>query len=103
MCRLTSREGPEAGNRVHMHLTASGVARENHLIVIHVSASTRFKRWPEDSFVSLVVALVKQDPSRRVFLTSGPSDALAAQRIADAARHSLGHFGGALREKSPFS
>jgi lipopolysaccharide heptosyltransferase II len=95
-------EGPEAANRVHTHLTASGVARENHLIVIHVSASTRFKRWPEDSFVSLVVALVKQDPSRRVFLTSGPSDALAAKRIADAARHSLGNLGGALLENHLF-
>ena len=40
--------------------------------------------------MSLVIALIRQDESRRVFLTSGPSDVPAAQRIADAARERLG-------------
>ena len=40
--------------------------------------------------MSLVVALVRQAGTRRVFLTSGPSDAEAARRIADAARRGLG-------------
>jgi len=75
---------------------------QNTLIVIHVSASTRFKRWPEDSFVSLVVALVQQDGSRRVFLTSGPSDVEAARRITDAARRNLGSLGSALLESRTF-
>jgi lipopolysaccharide heptosyltransferase II len=87
-----------AGRRVDAQLTASGVSAANSLIVIHVSASTRFKRWPEDSFVSLVVALVQQEGSRRVFLTSGPSDAAAAQRIAEAARRNLGSMSGGLLE-----
>jgi lipopolysaccharide heptosyltransferase II len=79
-----------SASRVESHLARLGVDGANPLIVIHVSASTRFKRWPEESFVALVVALVRQDGSRRVFLTSGPSDADAAHRIADAARDTLG-------------
>jgi ADP-heptose:LPS heptosyltransferase len=92
----------QAAIRVDAQLTKSGVGQANTLIVIHVSASTRFKRWPEESFVSLVVALVRQDESRRLFLTSGPSDADAAQRIADAARNSLGPLSGALLESRTF-
>ena len=74
---------------------------ENPLIVIHVSASTRFKRWPEESFVALVTSLVRQDGSRRVFLTSGPSDAQAAQRIVQAARTQLGAAANAILESQP--
>ena len=91
----------QAGTRVDAHLRASGVGPANTLIVIHVSASTRFKRWPEESFVSLVVALVRQDGSRRVFMTSGPSDVEAAQRITDAVRKNLGPLSSALLESRP--
>ena len=90
-----------AARRVDAQLTAAGVGPEHTLIVIHVSASTRFKRWPEESFVSLVVALVRQAGTRRVFLTSGPSDAEAARRIADAARRGLGPLATALLESWP--
>jgi predicted lipopolysaccharide heptosyltransferase III len=90
-----------ARRRVDAQLTASGVGPANTLIVIHVSASTRFKRWPEDSFVSLVIALVRQDGSRRVFLTSGPSDIEAARRVTDVARRNLGPLGGALLDSRP--
>lgn len=92
------RDDVEAGTRVDAQLTANGVGPAHALIVIHVSASTRFKRWPEASFVSLVAALVRQDGSRRVFLTSGPSDVEAAHRIADAVRKDLGPLSGALLE-----
>jgi lipopolysaccharide heptosyltransferase II len=92
------RDDVEAGTRVAAQLTANGVGPAHALIVIHVSASTRFKRWPEDSFVSLVVALVRQDGSRRVFLTSGPSDVETAHRITDAVRKDLGALSGALLE-----
>ena len=86
----------QAGTRIDALLTASGVSTANPLIVIHVSASTRFKRWPEDSFVALVAALVRQDGSRRVFLTAGPSDVESAQRITDDAGRNLGPLGSAL-------
>ena len=81
-----SRPGPDVSRQTGGHPRAGisrpvGVLPENPLAVIHVSASTRFKRWPEESFVELVAALVRQDSSRRVFLTSGPSDAQAAHEI----------------------
>ena len=88
----------QASRRIDTQLTGSGVGAANRLIVIHVSASTRFKRWPEESFVSLVVALVRRDGSRRVFLTSGPSDADAARRISDAAGRQLGPLANAMVE-----
>jgi lipopolysaccharide heptosyltransferase II len=88
----------QADSRVQSYLARSGVLPENPLVVIHASASTRFKRWPEESFVELVAALVRQDGSRRVFLTSGPSDAHAAQRIVRAARTQLGTRASAILE-----
>jgi lipopolysaccharide heptosyltransferase II len=91
----------EAIGRVDTQLAAVGVSAEQVLIVIHVSASTRFKRWPEESFTSLVVALVRADGSRRIFLTSGPSDADAARRISDTARGRLGALGSAVLEGRP--
>lgn len=83
-------EDPRATRRVDDALAALGVDQSHALIVIHVSASTRFKRWPEDSFVSLIVSLAMADASRRVLVISGPSDAEAAQRISVAARARLG-------------
>ena len=91
----------EAARRVDAQLTAIGVSAEHGLIVIHVSASTRFKRWPEESFASLVVALIRADGSRRVFLTSGPSDAEATRRITETARGQLGALGHAVLEGRP--
>ncbi len=88
----------QAGNSVDRYLTQSRVNRSDSLIVIHVSASTRFKRWPEDSFVSLVTRLVRNGSNRKVFFTSGPSDAAAAQRIADASRRELGSLASAILE-----
>jgi lipopolysaccharide heptosyltransferase II len=80
----------QAVTRVDAQLAASGVGPEHTVIVIHVSASNRFKRWPEEAFVSLVVALVRHDNARRVILTAGPSDLDATRRIAQEARSRLG-------------
>jgi len=51
-----------------------------------VSAGNPFRRWPADAFVELICRLAAPDPGRRVVLTSGPSDAGAAARIAEQAR-----------------
>jgi lipopolysaccharide heptosyltransferase II len=95
---LQMADSPPAGRTVDSYLAQSHIERADTLIVIHVSASTRFKRWPEESFVALVTGLVRQGSNRKVFFTSGPSDAEAAQRIADAARHQLGTLGTAILE-----
>jgi lipopolysaccharide heptosyltransferase II len=94
---------PQAARSIHAYLDRSRIEPRDALIVIHVSASTRFKRWPEDSFVSLVTRLIRQGSNRKVFFTSGPSDIEAAQRIADAARKDLGPLGTAILESQQFT
>jgi lipopolysaccharide heptosyltransferase II len=62
----------------------------NPLVVIHVSAGNPFRRWPPESFVSLICRLATRDPRRRFVLTSGPSQADGALEIAAEARMKLG-------------
>ena len=64
---------------------------ETHpLVVIHVSAGNPFRRWPAESFATLICKLATRDPQRRFVLTSGPSQADAALEIAAEARMKLG-------------
>ena len=78
-----------AERRVAERLAACGVGPAHDLIVVHVSAGNPFRRWPEDAFVRLVAGLAAI-PSRRLILSSGPSDRSAADRIARDARALLG-------------
>ena len=71
-------------------LRAAGVHRQHEVVVIHVSAGNPFRRWPEPAFATLVAGLAAADARRRIVLSSGPSDRLAADRIAIAARQQLG-------------
>jgi lipopolysaccharide heptosyltransferase II len=92
-----------AGMAVDARLNAAGVLSSHALIVIHVSAGNAFRRWPAVAFEDLVVRLAERDDTRRVILTSGPSDANAASRIAHAARERLGSArGGALPDVGEF-
>jgi heptosyltransferase-3 len=77
---------PEADRRIVVRLRSAGVTPGHQLIVLHVSASNPFRRWPEPAFAEVVASLVSQSPDRRVILSSGPSDRLAADRIVAAAR-----------------
>ena len=67
--------------RVERVLADLGIGPEQLLILLHVSAGNRFRRWPPEHFVSLVSSLAGADPRRRFVLTSGPSDAPAAQAL----------------------
>ena len=82
---------PDAGSerRVGERLASAGVNASHHLIVVHVSAGNPFRRWPEEAFVRLIAGLAAE-PERRLILSSGPSDRLAADRIARGAREILG-------------
>ena len=80
----------EASARVAARLRAAGVRDTDTLIVVHVSAGNPFRRWPEGAFVSLVAALARHAPDRRLVLSSGPSDRPAAARIAAQAGQQLG-------------
>src|SRR5439155_13738458 len=79
-----------AAAAVDTRLAEAGVPKSAPVIVIHVSAGNPFRRWPQECFVDLICRLVSSDSRRRVVLTSGPSDAGAAARIAELARQRLG-------------
>jgi lipopolysaccharide heptosyltransferase II len=93
---------PEAAARVEHRLRSLGITPAHPLVVLHVSAGNPFRRWPESSFVALVTSLARRDPSRRVVITSGPSDADAAGRVAGEARRLLGAQASAVPETGEF-
>jgi lipopolysaccharide heptosyltransferase II len=78
-----------ADARVAERLRRVAVEPQHALIVVHVSASNPFRRWPEPAFAEVVSGLVRDSPDRRVILSSGPSDRPAADRIAEHARSLL--------------
>ena len=68
-------------------LAGAGVTPGQPLVVLHVSASNPFRRWPRASFAAVAAALATADPARRIMITAGPSEAGAADAVAsDAAR-----------------
>ena len=78
----------DAARRVDERLAAAGVGVDEDIAVVHVSASSPFRRWPQMSFVATVAALASH-AGRRVIVTSGPVDRTAAQEIVDRARQTL--------------
>lgn len=79
--------GPEATAAAHARLRAAGVADDAPLVVLHVSASNPFRRWPRASFAAVAARLAAGDPRQRIMITAGPSEADAADAVAaDAAR-----------------
>ena len=77
-----------ATKSVDERLAAAGVGPDEDLAVIHVSASSPFRRWPLPSFVDTVAALASR-AGRRVIVTSGPSEREAANGIINEARAKL--------------
>jgi predicted lipopolysaccharide heptosyltransferase III len=78
-----------ATEAVTARLAAAGLGGEQAIVVIHVSAGNPFRRWPIDRFADLAARLVLGDPRRVVVLTSGPSEAGAADAVGVAARAAL--------------
>ena len=79
--------GADAVAAAERRLAAAGVTGEHALVVLHVSASNPFRRWPRQSFAEVAAALAAADPARRIMITAGPSEADAADAVAaDAAR-----------------
>jgi lipopolysaccharide heptosyltransferase II len=78
----------DAARRVQTRLADAGVGPDDRLAVIHVSASSPFRRWPMRAFVATIVALASR-PGRRIVVISGPSEREAANRIIDAAREQV--------------
>jgi ADP-heptose:LPS heptosyltransferase len=82
---------PEAVGRVDERLAAAGIDRESRLIVLHVSAGNPFRRWPASSFAAAAATLASEDASRRIVITSGPSESAAAESVAAEARRLAGN------------
>jgi ADP-heptose:LPS heptosyltransferase len=77
----------DACRSAEMKLREAGVdPGDRPLVVVHVSAGNPFRRWPAESFVSLVASLARTDPGRRILLLSGPSESEAARAIGSTAR-----------------
>jgi ADP-heptose:LPS heptosyltransferase len=81
---------PHTAHSVAGRLAGAGVEDSHELIVIHVSASSPFRRWPADSFAAAIADLAAAGAHRRIVVTSGPSDTDAAGRIIADARRRLG-------------
>ncbi len=73
-----------AARRVAERLASVGSDAE--LIVVHVSAGNPFRRWPPESFASLIPGLLRGRPRRVILVISGPSDRDAAARVVALAR-----------------
>ena len=71
---------------VSERLRRAGVAENAPIIVLHVSAGNPFRRWPAESFAAAAAALAVANPSRRIVITSGPSESAAAEGVAERAR-----------------
>ena len=87
---MTMPLDPEAVRRVDERLANAGIDRGARLIVLHVSAGNPFRRWPASSFAAAAATLASEDPSRRIIITSGPSESAAAESVAGEARRSAG-------------
>jgi ADP-heptose:LPS heptosyltransferase len=51
-----------------------------------VSAGNPFRRWPTAAFAEVAARLAAGDGARRIIITSGPSEAEAAETVASQAR-----------------
>ena len=79
-------ERADVRQAVDRRLADCGIAADARLIVIHVSAGNPFRRWPPQRFAETAAALVRDDPRGVVILTSGPSEAEAADLVGHTAR-----------------
>ena len=78
--------------RVEHRLRDARIDAAHPLVVIHVSAGNPFRRWPASRSRHWWSPWRGAIPSRRIILTSGPSDAAAARRDRRARAAALGRW-----------
>jgi ADP-heptose:LPS heptosyltransferase len=93
---------PAAAANVDARLDNAAVAADAPIIVLHVSAGNPFRRWPAASFAAAAAALARADPSRRIVITSGPSESAAAESVATQARTIAGPAASAIVRSGEF-
>ena len=92
----------DAAARVSARLAAAGVSSTAPVIVLHVSAGNPFRRWPASSFAEVAATLAAADRTRRIVITSGPSEVEAAEAVAAEARRLAGGAGEGIVRSSEF-
>ena len=75
-----------AAANVDARLAAAGADGSAPIVVLHVSAGNPFRRWPAASFATVAATLALENRARRIVITSGPSEAEAAEAVAGQAR-----------------
>ena len=75
---------------VSKRLIEGGVPDDSDIVVMHVSAGNPFRRWPAEHFASVAAGLVREESSRWIIITAGPSETSAADAIAAAAQQLAG-------------
>jgi len=80
---------PMVEQRVADRLAAAGVSPTDRLVIMHVSAGNPFRRWPIASFAAVASHLAAAGASRRILVTSGPSETTAASAVIAEARAAL--------------
>ena len=91
-----------AVHRVNARLQQAEVPHDAQLIVLHVSAGNPFRRWPAQSFAEAAASLAAADRSRRIIITSGPSEETAAEAVAEHARRLAGDAAGGIVRSGEF-
>jgi lipopolysaccharide heptosyltransferase II len=86
-------EAADAVTTVRTRLAAAGIADDDRLVVMHVSAGNPFRRWPAEHFADVAAGLAREESARRIIITSGPSESGAADAIAAAAQQRAGASG----------
>jgi ADP-heptose:LPS heptosyltransferase len=71
----------DAARAVDERLATMGVREDDELIVLHVSAGNAFRRWPPDSFASLITMLLRRRTHRRVIVVAAASDRDSVARV----------------------
>ena len=99
---VTMPVDPDAARVVADRLRAAGIGDAARIIVLHVSAGNPFRRWPAASFAASAAALASADPSRRIVITSGPSETAAAEAVAEEARRMAGSAANAIVRSGEF-
>lgn len=83
------RLDPATAGAVAERLARAGITRGDRLAVVHVSAGNPFRRWPLESFASVVAGLAGGPFRCHVIVTSGPSERDAGARVIAESRARL--------------
>jgi predicted lipopolysaccharide heptosyltransferase III len=75
---------------VDERLRAVGVIVGTPIVVVHVSASSPFRRWPADHFADLAAALLGAHGDLRIIFTAGPAERALQGDVTGMARARAG-------------